>query len=108
MGNFYVNYTIRATNRDEIAKAFQGRNALLTPEKNGCVVAVDEISDEQNQEVISEVAANISKRFKCPVLAVLNHEDDILWYQLYESGELLDEYDSCPKYFSGEGEDGPK
>ena len=108
MGNFYVNYTIRAADRQKLAEAFKGRNAILTPEKNNCIVAADETSDDQDQETISELAQTISQKFKCPVIAVLNHDDDILWYQLYDAGELVDEYDSCPSYFSDSEEDGPK
>ena len=32
---------------------------------------------------------------------MLNHDDDILAYWLFEGGELADEYNSCPGYFSG-------
>jgi hypothetical protein len=105
MGNFYVNYTIRGTDRDKIAKAFHGRNAVLTPEKNGCIVAADEESDEQDQDTVAELAQSISKNLKTHVLAVLNHDDDVLWFQLYDNGKLADEYDSAPDYFDEGDED---
>ena len=71
----------------------------MTPAQNGCIVVFDEQSDEQDQEVITELASRMSREFGCPVLAVLNHDDDIFWYQLYLSGKLADEYDSSPGYF---------
>ncbi len=37
-----------------------------------------------------------------PCWRVLIHDDDILWYQLYSKGELVDEYDSTPGYFDFE------
>ena len=33
---------------------------------------------------------------------MLNHDDDILAYELWSNGEKVDEYDSCPGYFSGD------
>jgi hypothetical protein len=99
MGNFYTNYTLRGPNQGAVAEALAGRNAIVTPAQDGCVVAFDEQSDDQDSAVINEVASRISRDLCCPVLAVINHDDDILLYQLYLSGEVADEYDSSPGYF---------
>jgi len=99
MGNFYTNYTVRGPSQQAVAKALAGRTAIVTPAQDGCVVVFDEQSEEQDQAVIADLAACLSRELACPVLAVLNHDDDILWYQLYNSGELADEYDSSPGYF---------
>ena len=99
MGNFYTNYTLRGPSQREVALALAGRKAVVTPEHSGCVVAFDEQSDEQDQDLMAELASRLSRRFGCIVWTVLIHDDDILWYRLYESGEILDEYDSSPNYF---------
>ena len=99
MGNFYTNYTLRGPSPQTVVAALAGRSAIITPEQDGCVVVFDEESDEQNTEVITGLASRLSRELLCPVLAVLNHDDDIFWYQLYLSGELADEYDSSPGYF---------
>lgn len=99
MGNFYTNYTLRGPSQQAVAVALAGRSAIVTPAKDGCVVVFDEQSDEQDTVVITELALRLSRDLLCPVLAVLNHDDDILWYKLYLSGELVDEYDSSPGYF---------
>ena len=103
MGNFYTNYTIRNPNQEDIARFLAGRKAVLTPAHNGYVVVFDEQSDEQDQEIISELASRISREFRCAVLVVLNHDDDVLWFQLFENGKLTDEYDSSPGYFDPDG-----
>ena len=82
-----------------------GRSALVTLAHDGCVVVFDEESDEQNDEIIAELASRLSGQLRCPLLAVMNHDDSILWYQLYLSGELLDEYNSAPGYFETEDEE---
>ena len=99
MGGFYTNYTLRGPSQEAVANALAGRRAIVAPESNGCVVAFDEASDDQDQEVIAALASHLSGSLHCPVLAVLDHDDDILWYQLYEDGQLTDEYDSSPGYF---------
>lgn len=101
MGNHYVNYTLRGPSQRDVARLLAGRSAYVTPEEDGCVVAFDEES-EQNGEVIPPLAARLSLELHCPVLAVLNHDDDILRYQLYLGGELTDEYDSTPGYFDSD------
>jgi hypothetical protein len=105
MGNFYTSYTLRGTSQQSVVAALAGRSAIVTPEQTGCVVVFDEESDEQNQEVIAELASRLSGQFRCPLLAVLNHDDGFLWYQLYLSGELVDEYNSQPGYFDTTDED---
>jgi hypothetical protein len=99
MGQFYVNYTLRGVTQDAVAKAFAGRAGIVTPSANDTVVAFDKESANQDQGVISSLAAKLSGELRCPVLAVMDHDDDILWYQLYIDGELQDEYDSTPGYF---------
>lgn len=104
MGNFYVNYTLRGVRQDAVAEALAGRTCIVTPSANDTVVAFDEESDNQDQQVISSLATELSEKLRCPVLAVLNHDDDILWYQLYKNGMLQDEYDSSPGYFDPSAE----
>jgi hypothetical protein len=104
MGNFYANYTLRGPSQQAVAAALAGRSAIVTPAQDGCVVVFDEQSDDQDSAAITELATRLSNELRCPVLAVLNHDDDIFWYQLYLSGELADEYDSSPGYFDPSAE----
>ena len=87
--------------------ALAGRSAIVTPAQNGCVVVFDEESEEQDTDVITLLASRLSRQLRCPVLALLNHDDDILAYWLYISGELADEYDSSPGYFDPAAEVSP-
>jgi hypothetical protein len=100
MGNFYTNYTLRGPSQQAVAAALTGRRARVTPARDGCVVAFDEASDSQDTTIIAELASKLSRELTCPVLAILNHDDDILWYQLFLNGVLADEYDSTPGYFN--------
>jgi len=107
MGNFYTNYTLRGPGQREIAAFLDGRPAIVTPEQEGCVVVFDKISEEQDQHAIGDLGSRVSKWFNCAVLAVQNHDDDILWYQLFLNGKLTDEYDSTPGFFDPEAEPSP-
>ena len=106
MGSFYTNITVKTTDTDRVEAALrQARRAgLIAPPDHGCTVVFDEASEKQDIEVLQALAAHLSGACKCPALAVLNHDDDVLVYLLYEGGELADEYNSAPSYFDEEGD----
>ena len=92
MGNFYVNYTVRGSSPGAVAAVLAGRSsAVVTSQQGNAIVVFDKQSDEQAEDVIANLASRLSLDLKCPVLAILNHDDDILWYRLYASGEMIDE-----------------
>ena len=104
MGNFYTNITLRGPGQDEVTEFLKrrGASAYVSPADRGFTVVYEERCDTQDADVLKELAADLSAEFRCPALAALNHDDDILWLALYRDGEALDEYDSAPGYFEGE------
>jgi hypothetical protein len=104
MGNFYTNATVRIADQKAVADGLKGRAALVTPARDGCVVVFDEEADEQDLDVLADLGATLSRKFACPVLVVLNHDDDVLWFRLYARGTLIDEYNSAPALFDDDAE----
>jgi hypothetical protein len=106
VGNFYVNFTTRGPAREAVANCLRSakRKAFVGPPLDGMTVFFDEASDTQDDAVIKDLGKLASRELAAPVLAVLNHDDDILAYWLFEGGDIADEYNSCPGYFSGENE----
>lgn len=107
MGNHYTNVVVAGPDRQDIAEVLtaMGRHAALSPTHEGRTVVYDALSDEQNPAELARLAGQISVRLLCPAWAVMNHDDDVLWYQLWDHGALVDEYDSCPDYFEPDGGD---
>lgn len=104
MGNFYVNMTAKGANQDDVLATLTklGRKAFVFPMINGFTTFCDAEADMQESRVIDELARRTSRDLECPILCVLDHDDDVLWYGLYDRGELSDEYDSFPGYFEGQ------
>lgn len=100
MGSFYTNFTVRSDDRERVAQSLR---------KMGCVayfaaggrdtVVYDRECDDQIVESIVNVGTTLSHDLDATALAILNHDDDILCYWLFRSGQLIDEYNSCPSYF---------
>jgi hypothetical protein len=99
MGGFYSNITLKGPEQAAVAKALHGRAAIVTPKVDGCVVVYDPICDKQDSDAMSELASQLSRELHCPAWAILVHDDSVFWYRLFLSGQLADEYNSCPGYF---------
>jgi hypothetical protein len=108
LGNFYVNFATRGPVSSAIAKSLRSadRKAFVAPTVNDVTVFFDDKTDTQDESEIKALGERISLELDAPVLAVLNHDDDILAYWLFESGQLVDEYNSFPGYFS-DGDNSP-
>ena len=106
MGAFYTNITLRTAQQDRVAEALKAgrREAFVSKPANGCTVVFDRECEDQDLEILNNLASSLSARLSCAALAVLNHDDDVLIYTLHENGEMVDEYNSSPEYFeSGPG-----
>jgi upstream activation factor subunit UAF30 len=103
MGSFYTNVTLRHGAVDEVVRALEaaGRSAFVSPAVNGCCVVFDAAAEEQDAAELERLVKPLSKRLRCAAWAVLIHDDDLLYYVLFESGRMTDEYSSRPDYFEG-------
>jgi hypothetical protein len=65
------------------------------------VVVFDAETEAQELTTLQDLAGELSRRHHCVTLAVLNHDDGVLRYWLHDDGNVIDEYNSWPGYFSG-------
>ena len=102
MGKFYVNFSVKSTDQQKMAAVLRdsGRIAIVSPPQSGYVIVYDEETDRQALSSIIQVGTLLSESANAPVLAVLNHDDRILRYWLFEKGAIVDAYDSRPDYFN--------
>jgi hypothetical protein len=102
MGKFYVNFSVKSADQQKVVDILQdaGRVAIVSPAQAGYVVVYDEETDRQALSSIVQVGTLLSESVNRSVLAVLNHDDRILRYWLFEKGAIVDAYDSRPDYFN--------
>lgn len=102
MGGFYDSIHVRTESYQLIQDVLtrlakdKGYKFYLAPVINGWVSL---FANEYWQESLSR---EISGETQTDVLHMMVHDDDIFRYLYYRSGELIDEYNSCPDYFGEE------
>lgn len=100
MGRFYTNVTVRGTGQAQVADAVGASRyrAWISPAVAGLTIVCESRSESQNLNTWHRVARKLSLDLVCPALAVMNHDDSVLLYALYDRGELIDQYDSNPDF----------
>ena len=95
MGNFYTNITVLGRDGALVASRLRSlaREAFVADVGGSCVV-YDRECDEQRTETLGALAARLSRELGARSFAVLNHDDDALWFQLYDRSGLIAEYSS--------------
>ena len=88
MGAFYGNITIKGPSQQKVAEALQGRRAIVTPNIGDYTVVFDSVCDAQDIGGIQALASRLSGEFRCFVLAVIIHDDDVFVFFLYQDGKL--------------------
>ena len=99
MGSFYTNHTVRGASQQELLDWLRPRPALVSKTFGTTSVLLDAACESQDSRLLATLATQVSSHFTCPVLALLNHDDDMLYFELYEDGKKTDQYNSNPNCF---------
>ncbi len=103
MGNFYVNLSVKSTDREALVSALpSGDPGVVGPVEDGWTVLSSEALERQDPQVIERYGVKLSSELGVPVVGALNHDDDILQLYLFENGERTGFVDTDPGGLSGE------
>ncbi len=106
MGLFYSNFTFHGPDHRQVVDAVRRlrRSAYVSPTVNGFTMVYDRESERQDFDVIEGVGRRLSLDLECPVLGVVLHDDDVLFYWLFRYGDVRHGYNSSPAYFDPDSE----
>ncbi|HZU38132.1 MAG TPA: hypothetical protein VFA18_19575, partial [Gemmataceae bacterium] len=102
MGMFCVNFHFRTQDQEALAGALSRRGVRqyhIFPTVGEWTSVCEQRASEQDDQRIRELAGGLSADLHVPAIAFLVHDSDIACYWLFENGQLVDEYNSCPDYF---------
>jgi hypothetical protein len=104
MGGFIVNVHVQVDDlealTEEMRRMADGA-CWVTPVKNGRSSVYEEQASSQDEAWIRELTGRLSDQLQTGAIAFLVHDSDVFCYWLYDRGELIDEFNSCPDYFGG-------
>lgn len=107
VGSFYTNVTLVGAPAKKVTRwlSRRGRSGFVASDDRYTVV-FDQLAEAQDG-TNAALARDLSSEFRCPTVAVTNHDDDVLYVDVYDSGMHVDHYDSAPGYFTWDGEGDP-
>ncbi|MEM7557285.1 MAG: hypothetical protein AAF378_25010 [Cyanobacteria bacterium P01_A01_bin.84] len=109
MGHGFANITVRGQTQNTLLNYLKKhqRNAYVSPKVNNFVVVYDEDS-EFDLEKLSNLSLQISGDFSCVAFSIVTYDESWFAYDLYENGNLRDEYCSSGEDLFPEGGDAQK
>lgn len=100
MGSFYSNLALKTNDTDDVVDTLtQASRTGFVASAGEWVVVYDAQCDDQDADEVELVGTMLSRQHRCVGFAVMNHDDDILVYWLFDKGEIIDTYNSRPDYF---------
>jgi biopolymer transport protein ExbD len=99
LGTSYTTHTLLGPSGPEVLEFLRGRGhaAFVSSGSDSYVIVLDAASDWQGPWAL-DLARDLSGEFICPVLAVLVHDDDVTYYELWSGGDRRDAYNSMPGF----------
>jgi hypothetical protein len=93
MGNFYTSITLKDVPLDAVVREMRAlnREAYVFSDRH-VVVVYDRETEKQDTSVLAALAEHLATKLKTIAFAVLDHDDDALWFQLYDGNDLVAEY----------------
>jgi hypothetical protein len=100
MGHFYTNVTVKHDDAEMVARAVaeMHRYAVIAPPVDGFVMVYD-LASERQDGTLFDFARRLSLDLNSIAFAVMNHDDSVLYYWLFDCGQEIDRYNSRPDYF---------
>lgn len=102
MGGHYGTIHVRTEDRDAVRSSVEdlvsdrARRYLIAPAINGWVTIFPE-NNGQDSAVSKALATKLPDK---TIIHCVVHDDDVFAYWLFEGGQTVDTYNSCPNYFS--------
>ena len=109
MGQTFANITVKGQAQKTLVNYLKKlkRNAYVSPSVADFVVVYDE-EIEADLEELSNLSIQISEDFNCLTFAIFVYDEANFHYELYQDGDLLDEYNSSGVDLFPEGGDSQK
>jgi hypothetical protein len=106
MGLFYSNFTLYGPDHQKVVDAVRRmrRMAYVSPTVSRFTTVYDREAEHQVFDVIELVGRELSLDLECPVMGVVLHDDDVLYYWLFRNGDVRHAYNSSPAYFDPDSE----
>lgn len=105
MGNFYMTATIADAPQVAIIAEVRDLKAFVGPSQGRFTVVYPEIM-QFGSTALQNFWANVSKALNATILVSSVYDDDVLYFELWKSGSLVDQYVSDPSAMGDEEQDG--